>query len=262
MDGMSDERLRTLIETLSTWPGIYADGNRGALAQARAAGELRRLAGESEANQVAIVEAGAIAPLIELLVRSDSEGARKQAAGALAFLCRVADADRVAIVEAGGIAPLLELVRSGDAVAKAYAAAALATVASNEATRVAIAEAGGIAPLVRVLRRGSEDAKWKAAIAKGSLCDVRNRLADVTKVVDLPHPLATHSGHGFEYFEDPETGRSYRVNKDNPEDVEWRDPNNHTEGPLDRVNHRETEARSMSSHWSPYDRVRVVNADP
>ena len=117
MDGMSDERLRALIETLSTWPGIYADGNRGALAQARAAGELRRLAGESEANMVAIVEAGAIAPLIELLVRSDSEGARKQAAGALAYLCRVADADQVAIVEAGGIAPLLELVRSGDAVA-------------------------------------------------------------------------------------------------------------------------------------------------
>jgi hypothetical protein len=113
-----------------------------------------------------------------------------------------------------------------------------------------------------MLFKNRKYAKWKAAIAKGSLCDVRNRLADVTKVVDLPHPLATHSGHGFEYFEDPETGRSYRVNKDNPEDVEWRDPNNHTEGPLDRVIHRETEARSMSSHWSPYDRVRVVNADP
>ena len=78
----------------------------------------------------------------------------------------MADADQVAIVGGGRRRAanaaadrggrLLELVRSGDAVAKAYAAAALATVAINDANRVAIAEAGAIAPL----------SSWCAAAAR------------------------------------------------------------------------------------------------
>ena len=72
MDGMSDERLRALIEALSTG---------GAIAQARAAGSLADLAGNNDANQVAIAEAGGIEPLIEL-VRSGTAWAPRSNAAA------------------------------------------------------------------------------------------------------------------------------------------------------------------------------------
>ena len=32
--------------------------------------------------------------------------------------------------------------------------------------------------------------------------------------MDLPHSLATHTGHGWEYFVDPESGEAYRINLD------------------------------------------------
>ena len=46
------------------------------------------------------------------------------------------------------------------------------------------------------------------SIRAGSLCRDRNKIADIEHKVDLPHELATHHGHGWEYFVDPETGES------------------------------------------------------
>ena len=58
-----------------------------------------------------IVEAGGIAPLIELL-HVGSEGAKEHAAGALWNLA-YNDDTKAAVAEAGAIAPLVELLRSG-----------------------------------------------------------------------------------------------------------------------------------------------------
>ena len=85
-------------------------------------------------------------------------------------------------------------------------------------------------------------AKWRKAIADGSLCRERNKLATVEEKVELPHELATHRGGGWEYFVDPDTGKSYRVNVDSGES-EWNSPHNATrvrlEGPAEYLHHRE-----------------------
>ena len=103
--------------------------------------------------------------------------------------------------------------------------------------------------------------RWRDMIKKGSLCQERNRLADIEKAVDLPHPLATHAGHGFEYFVDPETGRSYRINLESGES-DWAEPDNHPEGPLNRVEHRETTFTTPLVHHRPKGRGRDVERTP
>ena len=97
--------------------------------------------------------------------------------------------------------------------------------------------------------------KWQRALKKGSLCQDRNKIADVEKAVDLPHSLATHSGHGWEYFVDPESGESYRINLDSGES-EWAHPDNHTQGPLDAIQHRETTFEHTLEHYHPTGRGR------
>lgn len=89
-----------------------------------AAQELAKLAFGDDAAVVAIVEAGGIAPLVEL-VRDGSEDAKEAAAWALSNLA-LNDDNEMAIVEAGAIVPLVELVRGGSEGAKEQAAAALA----------------------------------------------------------------------------------------------------------------------------------------
>ena len=98
-------------------------------------------------------------------------------------------------------------------------------------------------------------------IKKGSLCQERNKLADIEKAVDLPHPLATHAGHGFEYFVDPETGRPYRINLESGES-DWAEPDDHPEGPLNRVEHRETTFSTSLAHHRPEGRGRDVKRVP
>ena len=80
--------------------------------QEKAAAELRNLAVNAD-NQVAIAQAGGIAPLVEL-TRSGSAYAKEKAAGALRNLALNAD-NKVAIAQAGGIAPLVEHPRSSSA---------------------------------------------------------------------------------------------------------------------------------------------------
>ena len=96
--------------------------------------------------------------------------------------------------------------------------------------------------------------KWEKSIRTGSLCRDRNKIADIEHKVDLPHELATHHGHGWEYFVDPETGKSYRVNLDTGES-EWNSPHNATrmreEGPVNRIHHRETVFTTKLEHTYP-----------
>ena len=75
-----------------------------------AAWALHRLAGVSEADQVAIVRANAIEPLVAL-VRGGSSGAQEAAAAALCNLVAGGDADvLMAVVCAGAVEPLLALL--------------------------------------------------------------------------------------------------------------------------------------------------------
>ena len=65
----------------------------------------------NSANEVTIVDAGAIPPLVELL-RAGLEEGKTNAAGALANVA-VSDANRVTIAQAGAIPSLVELLRTG-----------------------------------------------------------------------------------------------------------------------------------------------------
>ena len=122
-----------------------------------------------------IVEAGGIAPLIELL-HVGSEGAKEHATGALWNLA-YNDDTKAAVAEAGAIAPLVELLRSGREGAQENAAAALMNLSVNQnlsvndAYAAAIAEAGGIAPLIELLCSGSDDAKEDAVGALRNLAN-------------------------------------------------------------------------------------------
>ena len=130
-----------------------------------------------------IVEAGGIAPLIELL-HVGSEGAKEHAAGALWNLA-YNDDTKAAVAEAGAIAPLVELLRSGREGAQENAAAALMNLSVNQnlsvndAYAAAIAEAGGIAPLIELLCSGSDDAKEDAV---GALRNLANNDANAAAI--------------------------------------------------------------------------------
>jgi len=111
-----------------------------------AAGALMSLAYNQD-NVVAIVAAGGIAPLVDLVGRGCA-GGKSNAALALGNLALNDDNIRVAIAAAGAIAPLIELVRSGNAEPKVWAAWALGILAMNADNQVAIAAAGAIEPLL------------------------------------------------------------------------------------------------------------------
>jgi 4'-phosphopantetheinyl transferase EntD len=96
------------------------------------------------ANNAAIVEAGAIPQLVELL-RGGSVNGRANAAAALGGLT-ISDDDaiRVAIVAVGAIPPLVELLRGGSVEGRANAAGVLGNLAHNDDIAVAVTEAGAI----------------------------------------------------------------------------------------------------------------------
>jgi len=102
----------------------------------------------NNAFMAAVVEAGAIHPLVELL-SSGSDKARAKATGALGNLTGSNAANKATIVAAGVIPKLVELLGSGSDESKENAAAVLFHLACsnnavNNAIVAAIAEAGGI----------------------------------------------------------------------------------------------------------------------
>eukprot|EP01052_Picozoa_sp_SAG31_P030161 SAG31_NODE_3070_length_4721_cov_2.214626_2_plen_306_part_01 len=113
--------------------------NGDSTSKENAAAALKRLAFNND-NQVAIAEAGAVAPLVRLLTEG-SAGAQEQAAMALHNLAANND-NQVAIVQAGAVAPLVRLLTEGSAGAQEYASRALGSLALNANNRVVIAQAG------------------------------------------------------------------------------------------------------------------------
>ena len=110
-------------------------------------------------NQQAIVEAGAIAPLVKLL----TDGTDTQKENAARVLRNLAENNKVAIVNAGAIDPLVKLLDGTDR-QKEYAAEALWELSEkNHDNQVAIVNAGAIDPLVELVRSGTDDQQANAA---------------------------------------------------------------------------------------------------
>jgi hypothetical protein len=145
----NDEGTAPLVALLTPIVALARDGTDNE--KTEAARKLSILARDDD-NQVAIAEAGAIAPLAALARGTDEQ--ETFAAAALAHLALSAD-NQVAITQAGGITPLVAillvaLARDGAAEQKTKATAALASLAfGNADNQVALAEASGI-DLVRV----------------------------------------------------------------------------------------------------------------
>ena len=144
----------------------------------QAARELASLALDA-GNQVAIAQAGGIAPLVELAQRG-TDGQKVQAARALrnlsfndgnaALIARVRSDLEVAIAQEGGITLLVSLAQRGTDGQKEQAARALGNLAvQNAENKVAIAQAGGIALLVTLVERGTDGQKEQAACALKNL---------------------------------------------------------------------------------------------
>ena len=89
-------------------------------AKTYAAGSLRQLS-VSESHQAAIVSAGGIAALLELM-RSGTKDHRAEAADALHNLSMVDDSNQIAVARGGGIETRVELVRSSSEEEKTAAA--------------------------------------------------------------------------------------------------------------------------------------------
>jgi hypothetical protein len=109
-----DKNFRGLVRALQ-------DASADGATKANAAGALLNLANGDAANKAAMVTAGAIPPLVEL-VRGGSDQGKVSAAGALYYLSNGNAANKAAIVMAGALPPLDELLRAGSDLGKEKAA--------------------------------------------------------------------------------------------------------------------------------------------
>ncbi|CAE7238222.1 PUB4, partial [Symbiodinium natans] len=133
----------------------------------RAVFMLRIFAAEHAENQAAVVQSGALLPLVELLGH-DASGLREEAARALWNLARnnkeINAYNQVAISRAGAIPPLVRLLEDDEPRIRVVAAAVLNDLAAdNSENQVAIAQGGAIGPLVRILKRDEAPALVMAA---------------------------------------------------------------------------------------------------
>mmetsp|Transcript_24740 Transcript_24740/g.41341 ORF Transcript_24740/g.41341 Transcript_24740/m.41341 type:complete len:694 (+) Transcript_24740:414-2495(+) len=150
---------------------------------------LRNVVALGDAYRVAVVEAGALPPLMELL-RSGSDEARANAAEVLGNLTfDDDDMETVDFVAAGAIPGLVEMLRGGSDEGRGKAAWVLRKLmASNHANKAAVTEASALPPLVELLRTGSKEGRANAAGALGILLsgnDTSSRVA-VAKADAMP----------------------------------------------------------------------------
>lgn len=109
------------------------------------------LATANEANPSAIVRAGGIKLLVDML-SSGTDGGQLHAASTLATIAASKKEFILATVDAGVIGPLVGLLRKGSNKAQVYAAAAVASISQDPEHKDAMIQAGAIQPLVRLVR--------------------------------------------------------------------------------------------------------------
>eukprot|EP00930_Biecheleria_cincta_P006071 TRINITY_DN107049_c0_g1_i1.p1 TRINITY_DN107049_c0_g1~~TRINITY_DN107049_c0_g1_i1.p1 ORF type:complete len:647 (-),score=147.47 TRINITY_DN107049_c0_g1_i1:225-2165(-) len=139
----------------------------------RAVFMLRVFAAETVENQAAIVKAGALLPLVELL-QHETPTLREEAARALWNLARnnkeINARNQVAISKAGAILPLIHLLEDSEPRVRVVAAAVLNDLATdNGENQVAITQGGAIGPLVAILQKDEAPALVMAASLLKSL---------------------------------------------------------------------------------------------
>mmetsp|Transcript_23990 Transcript_23990/g.54003 ORF Transcript_23990/g.54003 Transcript_23990/m.54003 type:complete len:642 (-) Transcript_23990:57-1982(-) len=153
---------------------------------------LRIYAAEHAENQAAIVESGALVPLVNLLGH-DAPGLREEAARALWNLARnnkeINSQNQVAISRAGAIFPLIRLLDDDEQRIRVVAAAVLNDLATdNPGNQVAIAQGGAIGPLVRILKRDEAPALVMAASLLKNLAASTTRDPQVTAALSAAVP--------------------------------------------------------------------------
>lgn len=166
----STRRKRKGEESLSRegdWDGVHIEAQISQLRggnleeKTQAALVLSIMATASTENQAAIVRAGAVGELVELL-SVDAPEARGQAAVALRALAANNTYNKVAIVRAGAIPPLIRLLKEDELAVQEVAAGALQTLAETS-NQVEIAQAGAIVPLVALLKDDRSGVREEAA---------------------------------------------------------------------------------------------------
>ena len=133
-------------------------------------------------DQLKIMEAGAIVPLIQLL-NSSSGSLHFPAARALAFLAENRSV-RTRIVAAGAIGPLLQLFGSSTVMVQLSAATAVRTIAGEDPDLVIAA--GAVPLLVQLLKSSSPDVQEEAAEALGCLAANVSAIAQVIAAGAIP----------------------------------------------------------------------------
>lgn len=120
-----------------------------------AAEAIKEMAKDNRKNQDAISEAGAIQPLVAMLI-SPAPQMQANAAGALGHLAKNHPENQSAIARAGAIAPLCTLVKEGAEETKDQSAYALWSLSTDNApNKDTIAKLGGIEPLLSLLVSGT-----------------------------------------------------------------------------------------------------------
>lgn len=118
----------------------------------------------------AIMQAGAVLPLVELLREMAAPGIQEAAAAALGILCADGEAAQSTLLRAGAVPALVRLLGSDAPVPTRAAASALRNLAANHnQAQLAIAQAGAVAPLIHLLSHSDRQLQAQAASALGNL---------------------------------------------------------------------------------------------
>ena len=120
-------------------------------------------------NPAALVQGGAIKPLVELLTNGN-DGSQIHAASTLATIAAAKYEYQDKIIDAGGVEPLCHLLHQGSNKANCYAAAAVASLADQRKHQERIIKAGACRPLARLVREDvTVDTQWHASDAIADL---------------------------------------------------------------------------------------------
>ena len=138
-------------------------------------------------NQVQFLEAGAVAPLVQLL-KSSALAVHMPAAMALAYLSEneAASCIRIEIVAAGAIAPLLHLLKSSSELVQLPAVKAVRGLCYDDEHAVVVARAGGVSALVRLLTSLSVEVQEEALEALAYLSNDHENIGLIAAAGAIP----------------------------------------------------------------------------
>merc|ERR1719329_1719349 len=138
-----------------------------------AAGAVGDLAAQSAEARIALINAGALPPLVVML-RSSQCGCACAAAALRNLAARCCPDSASAFSAAGAVPALVSLLREGCAAARGHAAGALSNLCSSTRCKISIVAAGAVPLFAAAIRGDSVECKTLAAAALQNLaagCD-------------------------------------------------------------------------------------------